>query len=159
MARDVLEDDGRLQVVGGLLSPVSDQYRKAGLVAAAHRLEMCRLAVSDSVWINVDPWEAQQTSYQTTIQVLNSVQGRLPPGLQVMLLAGADLIKTFEVPGLWAAEDRQAILGQYGCVVVDRWNHDISEFLLADPILYKYRKSIHVVKQFISNDISSTKIR
>ena len=43
--------------------------------------------------------------------------------------------------------------------MVDRWNHDISEFLLTDPILYKYRRSIHLVKQFISNDISSTKIR
>lgn len=159
MARDALEDDGRFQVVGGLLSPVSDQYRKTGLVPVVHRLEMCHLAVKDSPWIEVDAWEAQQEVYKTTIQVLTSLKGRLPPGLQVMLLAGADLIKTFEVPGLWAAEDRQAILGHYGCVVVDRWNHDISEFLLTDPILYKYRKSIHVVKQFISNDISSTKIR
>lgn len=159
MARDALEDDYRFQVVGGLLSPVSDQYRKEGLVPAMHRLEMCRLAVENSHWIDVDAWEAQQEIYQTTIQVLNSIQSRLPPGLQVMFLAGADLIKTFEIPGLWAAEDRQAILGRYGCVVVDRWNHDISEFLLTDPILYKYRKSIHVVKQFVSNDISSTKIR
>lgn len=47
----------------------------------------------------------------------------------------------------------------YGLVVVDRWSSDISEYLLTDPILYNYRKRIHVVKQFISNDISSTKIR
>lgn len=159
MARDALEDDDRFQVVGGLLSPVSDQYRKTGLVLASHRLEMCRLAVADSSWIDVDAWETQQDEYPTTVQALDSVQRRLPPGLQVMFLAGADLIKTFEVPGLWTAKDRQTILGHYGCVIVDRWNHDISEFLLTDPLFYKYRKSIHVVKQFISNDISSTKLR
>ena len=48
---------------------------------------------------------------------------------------------------------------EYGCVIVDRWNSDISEFLVTDPLLYMYRKNIHVVKQFISNDISSSKIR
>lgn len=51
------------------------------------------------------------------------------------------------------------ILREFGCVVVDRWGSDISEFLLTDPILYAHRKQLHVVKQFISNDISSTKIR
>lgn len=54
---------------------------------------------------------------------------------------------------------RNTILRRFGCVVVDRWSSDISEFLLTDPILYAHRKRIHVVKQFISNDISATKIR
>lgn len=162
MARDALHDTDDYQVIGGIISPVSAQYEKVGLALAEHRLAMCKLAVSDSDWIVVDDWEAQHSTYQRTIQVLEEIQKRLDkvlPNIQVMFLAGADLIKSFGIPGLWAAEDRMRILGNHGCVVIDRWASDISEFLLTDPILYRYRKQIHVVKQFISNDISSTKIR
>lgn len=162
MARDALHDTDKYQVVGGIISPVSSQYEKVGLVLAEHRLAMCRLAVEDSDWIVVDDWEARHSAYQRTAQVLEETQKRLDgafPNVQVVFLAGADLIKSFGIPGLWAAEDRMRILERHGCVVVDRWASDISEFLLTDPILYRYRKHIHVVKQFISNDISSTKIR
>lgn len=165
MARDALEDTDKYQVIGGVLSPVSDAYAKAGLVASHHRISMCEIAVADSDWIVIDHWEATQEDYQTSIKVLHSVKNRIMSQfgndrrVQVLLLAGADLIKSFSSPGLWDYADREAILRDYGCVVVDRWKSDISEFLLMDPLLYKYRKNIHVVKQFISNDISSTKIR
>lgn len=166
MARDALNDTEKYQVIGGVLSPVADSYEKPGLIAANHRLAMCKLAVADSDWIAVDEWEAAQSEYQTTIKVLHNIRDRVTSQIanggheiQVMLLSGADLIKSFAVPGLWDVADREDILGRFGCVIVDRWHSDISEFLLTDPILYKYRKNIHVVKQFISNDISSTKIR
>lgn len=108
MARDGLHDAAQHQVVGGFISPVHETYRKVGLAAAAHRLEMCRLAVADSDWIQVDDWEARQCEYQRTVSVLTSVQARLDrtiEGPQVMLLAGADLINSFAVPNLWSEED------------------------------------------------------
>ena len=46
------------------ISPVGDAYAKAGLATAPHRTAMCRAAVSDSSWIDVDPFEAQQDEYQ-----------------------------------------------------------------------------------------------
>jgi nicotinamide mononucleotide adenylyltransferase len=108
MARDALHDKESYQVVGGFLSPVSDEYKKPGLERSSHRLEMCRLAVADSDWLEVDDWESDQPTYQRTIQVLNSLQERMDTfggGARVMLLAGADLIKSFEMPGLWSDED------------------------------------------------------
>jgi len=107
MARDALHDQ-YFQVIGGLFSPVSDHYKKNGLAPAHHRMEMCQLAVEDSDWINVDSWELRQPSYMRTLLVLKSAKERLlSEGIdaQVMLLAGADLIKSFEVPGLWDPAD------------------------------------------------------
>lgn len=37
MARDHVRHNTNYEVVGGYLSPVSDQYKKAGLLAAHHR--------------------------------------------------------------------------------------------------------------------------
>jgi len=108
MARDALHDKEAYQVIGGFLSPVCDAYEKTGLVESRHRLEMCRLAMQDSDWIAVDGWESGQSRYQRTIEVLDSLQTRLNArlsGVQVMFLAGADLVQSFRVPGLWAADD------------------------------------------------------
>ncbi|KAL9610179.1 MAG: hypothetical protein Q9167_005107 [Letrouitia subvulpina] len=47
------------EIIGGYLSPVSDAYRKAGLVPSIHRIQMIKLAVEDS-WMDVDDWEGIQ---------------------------------------------------------------------------------------------------
>ncbi|KAG8517341.1 Nicotinamide/nicotinic acid mononucleotide adenylyltransferase 2 [Galemys pyrenaicus] len=41
-----------------------------GLVSSRHRLIMCQLAVQNSDWIRVDPWECYQDTWQTTCSVL-----------------------------------------------------------------------------------------
>lgn len=68
---------------------------------------MCQLAVQSSKWINVDPWEAIQTEYVPTAEVLdhfnyeiNQVLGGVEDvngkrtNVRLALLAGADLIQT-----------------------------------------------------------------
>lgn len=57
---------GRYQVVGGIVSPVSDGYRKQGLVPAKHRIAMARLALQSSNWVTVDEWESQQADWTET---------------------------------------------------------------------------------------------
>ncbi|KAF3823345.1 hypothetical protein GH733_010781 [Mirounga leonina] len=61
---------GRFIVIGGIVSPVHDSYGKQGLVSSRHRLIMCQLAVQNSDWIRVDPWECYQDTWQTTCSVL-----------------------------------------------------------------------------------------
>ena len=60
-ARAAVEAAG-FSVVGGYLSPGHDEYLRLKLGDAAlspsHRLELCGLAVADSDWLMVDPWEA-----------------------------------------------------------------------------------------------------
>ncbi|CAM9585247.1 nicotinamide/nicotinic acid mononucleotide adenylyltransferase 2 [Lampetra fluviatilis] len=69
-ARDYLHKSGRFIVIGGIISPVHDGYRKQGLISSRHRLSMCQLAVQNSDWIRVDPWECYQEKWQTTCDVL-----------------------------------------------------------------------------------------
>ena len=53
VARDWCGDDGRFSVVGGLISPVHDSYKKYKPTVADghHRIKMCNLAVQDSAWL------------------------------------------------------------------------------------------------------------
>lgn len=119
IGRDFLHDNDEFQVIGGLISPVGDGYKKEGLVNSFHRLAMCKLAVDDSEWIDIDEWETSQPQYKRTLEVLNNIQlrlDRLLPGSKVMFLAGADLIQSFATPGLWAPEDVSIINLLFFCI-------------------------------------------
>jgi nicotinamide mononucleotide adenylyltransferase len=51
------------------------------------------------------------------------------------------------------------ILGDFGCLIIERTGANVHDFLLTCDSLFIHRKNVHVVKQYIHNDISSTKIR
>jgi nicotinamide mononucleotide adenylyltransferase len=152
MAVDFLRESSRFEVLGGYFSPVNDQYGKPGLATAAHRVAMCRLAVHPSEWLMVDAWEACQPEYKRSATVLdhfhhelNTVRGgvALPNGtrrnIRIMLLAGGDLIESFRTPNLWSELDLHHILGEFGCVIVERTGTDVWGFLLSHDILYEHR--------------------
>ncbi|PVU94994.1 hypothetical protein BB561_002127 [Smittium simulii] len=172
MAKDYFEDMKGYELIGGYFSPVSDFYQKEGLAQARHRLRMCELATNKSSdWLMVDPWECMQLEYQRTAVVLDHFNAELNreggtllkngkhKRIQVLLLAGGDLIKSMDQPGVWDVDDLHHILKVYGCMVIERTGTDVWEFLLSHDILYEHRKNIHVVKQAIYNDISSSKVR
>lgn len=93
MAVDFVRQGTEFEIMGGYLSPVSDDYKKPGLLSATHRYvsyltvvtilystisyfnfsstNMCNIAaLQASSWLMVDPWEAFQ-SYQRTAVVLD----------------------------------------------------------------------------------------
>ncbi|KAL4804337.1 nicotinamide mononucleotide adenylyl transferase [Aspergillus unguis] len=170
MAADYVKLSTDFELIGGYLSPVSDAYRKAGLASAEHRVSMCERAVErTSEWLMVDTWEPMHKEYQPTAIVLdhfdyeiNTVRHGIDTGngtrkpVQVVLLAGADLVHTMSTPGVWSEKDLDHILGQYGTFIVERSGTDIDEALAA---LQPWKKNIHVIQQLIQNDVSSTKIR
>ncbi|KAI8867305.1 Nucleotidylyl transferase [Ramicandelaber brevisporus] len=175
MARDYFNDPIRTEyeLIGGYFSPVSDGYGKEGLAPAIHRVNMCKLATETSDWVMVDDWEALQPTYQRTISALDHLNemlnietgggillsnGERKP-IKILMLAGGDLIESFGVPGLWATDDLHRILGDYGVMIVERTGTDVYGFLLSNDILYQHRPNVHIVKQLIYNDISSTKVR
>ncbi|PVD30033.1 hypothetical protein C0Q70_09294 [Pomacea canaliculata] len=80
-----------------------------------------------------------------------------PPLLK--LLCGADLLESFGTPGLWADEDIEKIVGKHGLVCITRAGSDPSKFIYESDVLSKYQENIHIVTEWIYNDISSTKIR
>ena len=66
-----------IDVLGAYISPVNDAYWKPSLISGLHRLQMCELAVKNSDFIMVDPWEVRQKQYTRTLHVLESIQSRL----------------------------------------------------------------------------------
>ncbi|KAI0644886.1 Nucleotidylyl transferase [Trametes meyenii] len=169
MAKDYVRQNTDLEIVGGYLSPVSDQYKKPGLLSAHHRVNMCNLAADQtSQWLMVDPWEAFQ-SYQRTAVVLDhfdheinvklggieTADGTRKPA-RIMLLAGSDLIATMSEPGVWSEADLDHILGRYGVLIIERAGADMDQ---AIDSLSRWRHNIHLIHQLVQNDVSSTKVR
>ncbi|PKI83974.1 nicotinamide-nucleotide adenylyltransferase [Malassezia vespertilionis] len=175
MAKDQIDEAGHYELLAGYYSPVSDQYKKAGLAKGTDRVRMCELAVErSSNWLMVDAWESLQKEYQRTAIVLDhfndEINGRcgergvlMRDGtrrrVKIMLLAGGDLIQSMGEPGVWADQDVRHILGRYGCLIVERTGADVWSFLLSHDVLWEQRRNLIVVKQTIYNDISSSKVR
>ncbi|XP_068934788.1 nicotinamide/nicotinic acid mononucleotide adenylyltransferase 1 [Petaurus breviceps papuanus] len=84
-------------------------------------------------------------------------QKKDPP--QLKLLCGADFLESFGVPNLWKPEDIATIVGNYGLVCITRSGNNAEKFIYESDILWKHRNNIHLVHEWITNDISSTKIR
>ncbi|XP_007940798.1 nicotinamide/nicotinic acid mononucleotide adenylyltransferase 1 [Orycteropus afer afer] len=78
---------------------------------------------------------------------------------EVKLLCGADLLESFGVPNLWKSEDIARIVGDYGLICITRAGNDAQKFIYESDVLWKHRSNIHLVNEWITNDISSTKIR
>lgn len=173
MALDAISEQTRFEVVGGYYSPVSDNYQKPGLAPSHHRVRMCELACErTSSWLMVDAWESLQPAYTRTAKVLDHFNDEInvkrggiltatgaKAGVKIMLLAGGDLIESMGEPNVWADSDLHHILGNYGCLIVERTGSDVRSFLLSHDIMYEHRRNVLVIKQLIYNDISSTKVR
>ncbi|KAM5142369.1 nicotinamide/nicotinic acid mononucleotide adenylyltransferase 1 isoform 2-T2 [Mantella aurantiaca] len=196
LARDYLHATGNYKVLKGIISPVSDGYKKKGLVEGPHRLSMARLATQTSDWIKVDPWECLKKDWTETVAVLrhhqqlvgmnneenrdkksgcrkgnkrkrdsncqdthdhNFSESRAVP--QVKLLCGADMLESLGTPNLWKPEHIVEIVSSFGLVCITRMGSDAQKFIYESDVLWKHRHNIHLVEEWITNDISSTKVR
>ncbi|KAE8293331.1 Nicotinamide/nicotinic acid mononucleotide adenylyltransferase 1 [Larimichthys crocea] len=80
-------------------------------------------------------------------------------GPQLMLLCGADLLESFGIPNLWKQDDIAEIVGRYGLVCITRSGNDPHKCIHQSEILWKYRKNIQVVQEWVTNEISATHVR
>lgn len=81
-----------------------------------------------------------------------------------MLLGGSDLLQSMSQPGVWSLSDLDHILGTYGIIVIERSGSVVADALAPLREWSEHRgknwvENIHVVRQLIANDISSTRIR
>ncbi|XP_044137976.1 nicotinamide/nicotinic acid mononucleotide adenylyltransferase 1 isoform X1 [Bufo gargarizans] len=196
LARDYLHGTGKYKVVKGIISPVSDGYKKKGLVEGSHRLAMAQLATETSDWIEVDPWECTKKEWTETVLVLRHYQQQLKctdngeiqkkagyrkgqkrkrndvcqdipdyncpeskASPQVKLICGADFLESLGVPNLWKPEHVIEIVSTFGLVCISRIGSDTHKFMYESDVLWKHRKNVHLVDEWITNDISSTKVR
>ncbi|KAG6455747.1 hypothetical protein O3G_MSEX009368 [Manduca sexta] len=87
------------------------------------------------------------------------VNGNQDQPVTIKLLCGADLLESFATPGLWSDDDLETIVGHHGLVVVTRAGSDPGRFIHESDLLYKHRKNIMLVTNYIANEVSSTVIR
>uniref|UniRef100_A0A4W3JQ93 Nicotinamide/nicotinic acid mononucleotide adenylyltransferase 3 n=1 Tax=Callorhinchus milii TaxID=7868 RepID=A0A4W3JQ93_CALMI len=78
---------------------------------------------------------------------------------QLKLLCGADVLGTFHIPNLWKDEHIEEIVGKFGMVCISRDGAAPRRFIYESDILFKHRRNIHVVREWVQNDISATHIR
>ena len=168
MARDAIHSQlPTKRVVAGYISPVSDFYQKDGLINAAHRVKMCKLATQSSTWIMVDDWECRQKGWSRTVDLLQHFKEEHKNvhngnDFRIAIVMGSDLFISFENQSVWTAEELQVITGQFIVIVIERDTDSFSkskEMIFLDDLLYKNRANIILVNQFVPFTISSTKIR
>ncbi|XP_070615418.1 nicotinamide/nicotinic acid mononucleotide adenylyltransferase 1 isoform X1 [Erythrolamprus reginae] len=78
---------------------------------------------------------------------------------QLKILCGTDVLESFAVPNLWKAEDIQEIVSKHGMVCVSRLGNEAQKFIYESDALWKHKENIDLVEEWITNDISATKIR
>ncbi|KAH7569206.1 hypothetical protein JRO89_XS06G0123400 [Xanthoceras sorbifolium] len=136
------------------------------LISAEHRMQLCNLACKSSEFIMVDPWEANQNSYQRTLTVLSRIKKFLSEdglisreSLKVMLVCGSDLLQSFGIPGFWIPEQLRTICRDYGVLCIRREGQDVDKIISDNEILNENRDNIKVVDDLVPNQISSTRVR
>ncbi|NWR29701.1 NMNA1 adenylyltransferase, partial [Tachuris rubrigastra] len=78
---------------------------------------------------------------------------------QVKLLCGSDVLESFGIPDLWKLEDITEIVEKHGLVCISRAGNNAQKFIYESDVLWRHKDNIHLVEEWITNDISSTKIR
>jgi nicotinamide mononucleotide adenylyltransferase len=173
LARDYFNCDesltdcsNRLRVVGGIISPVSDAYRKPSLIEASHRINMCQLGCAGSEFIDIDPWESVKSTWTRTVDVLKyfdktlneSFKGGKP--IKVMLLAGSDLVEGFAQEHLWNPVKVREIIENFGLAVVERDSQNpVINCIQNSALFSSLQDNIFIINQLVFCQISSSKLR
>ena len=94
-----------------------------------------------------------------SLKTLSSAQVSEPHTFRLFFICGGDLLESFSVPNLWKDEDIESIVKNFGLIVITREGSNPQQYIEKHHILRTYEANIHIVKEPILNDISSTKIR
>ena len=71
---------------------------------------------------------------------------------------GADFLRSFSVPGLWADDDVERI-AKIGIIAISRDGIDSATVIEEHPVLKRHKENIILVNDNVQNRISSTYIR
>ncbi|KAM6435414.1 nicotinamide/nicotinic acid mononucleotide adenylyltransferase 1 isoform 2-T5 [Liasis olivaceus] len=93
---------------------------------------------------------------QLPVRINQSKRKGIP---QLKLLCGTDVLESFAVPRLWKPEDILEIVSKHSMVCVTRLGNHAQKFIYESDVLWKHKENIHLVEEWITNDISATKIR
>jgi len=154
----------------GLLSPVSDGYKKKGLQPFEVRSKLVELACQSSKWIKLSSWEGKRNEWTPTKDVLLKIKGdwtiknsKLNPiETEVVFVCGADVFTSFAKPGLWKDEDLIVMFTSCYLGVINRGDFDIKSVLDSHKVFQEnpeLKEKIIVVEDKLDDELSSTFVR
>uniref|UniRef100_A0AAY4BMM6 Nicotinamide-nucleotide adenylyltransferase n=1 Tax=Denticeps clupeoides TaxID=299321 RepID=A0AAY4BMM6_9TELE len=178
LARGHMHQTGQYEVVGGIVSPVSDSYGKQGLALAKHRVTMAQLALRTSDWVTVDDWESQQPDWTETVMAMRYRESfickRSKKCVDSALKYSTMFFNVkFQMLGKYHLQGAPQLKFLCGADFLDTfrvpglWQNDHVEELvgrfglvcISRDLLFKHRQNIFLVHEWIRNEISSTEVR
>ena len=165
----------RFNVIKSFISPVNQEYGKAGLIDSVHRVKMCHLGTINSK-IEISDWESLQTPEEMkklreeyncdisfkgvpTAAVINHIResNKLPVGF----ICGADLFQGFENYEWRTDTEIELIIGDYLFVIErdDCTKEIMKKSFEKRPILQTLKDKITFIKPSVRNDVSSSAVR
>ena len=107
--------------------------------------------------------KVEQSEWTPTAGVLDRVQldisTHVGARVRVLLLCGADLLRSFLQPGVWAPDDIVKILDNHGVAVLSRPGTDVQAVIDGSGTLSKYAQNIHCFSDAVESNVSSTVVR
>ncbi|XP_058807795.1 uncharacterized protein LOC131673650 isoform X2 [Phymastichus coffea] len=187
-ARDHLHTLRTHTVIGGVISPVSESSSNKDLADSTIRCDLLNLATKASDWIRMSTWEIRQMSSKSTKEILEHHQNILDSyisnaidnnisnedvewipdnvknntsqsQIQIKLLCGSDLVESLVTSKLWSEEEITEILEKFGLIVIGKEGVNVYKFIYDSDILSKHLNNIHIVTEWIPNEVNSTRIR
>lgn len=158
LARKHLVEERSMNVIGGYMCPLPDilvqwkMTKKEHILSTEDRLQMCKLAASDSTWIMVDDWCAQQNPPDLLflVKTIEHFKNLLGPHIQVIHICGADSLPRYK-----SIYTKELIVA----VIQRPIEFDFNSFLLS-PDVKPYRQNVIVVYDKEAHvPISSTNVR
>ncbi|CAN8001419.1 unnamed protein product [Ixodes hexagonus] len=172
LARDHLQNgiSPPVEVIGGLMSPVSDAYSKPGLVSAHHRCSMLNLALLTNDWVSQNIATVIHPSNVCRVAQMHCEDGihvavslffyknlfRLKNITLHFIHHSGSLTPHVPLPLVLKIEQ---LVSQFGLVVVMRSGCDATRIIYESDILHRHRRNIHLVRDWAANEISSTGVR
>ena len=101
---------------------------------------MIKRSIKKNDWIKISEWETQQSDWTPTLDSLKYHKKELEKihgNIELKLLCGADLLESFNVPGLWRDEHVKEIISLFGLAIINRAGSDPEIFIYENDLLYE----------------------
>ena len=138
-------------VVSLLFVPVGDQYKKAGLIPANHRINMLKIMIRWLPDANVSEVEIKARRAFKTIETLQLLQAKYPEA-DLAFVLGADNLG--DLPH-WYSHNR--LVEQFKMIIFNRGGFDVHAFIKEH--FEKAAENFIIIDDFKKIDISSSQYR
>jgi len=116
---------------------------------------MIKRSIKNNDWIKISEWETQQPDWMPTLESLKYHKNELEKThgkIELKLLCGADLLESFNVPGLWRDEHVKEIISSYGLAIINRVGSNPETFIYENDLLYKNKVNF-ILQKYLGNKI------